>query len=82
MVKRLHPIDKEILRALARSRMKVTPARISRAISIHPLTAQRRIQELSMKKLVNCKRVGNRTYCTPININELKKKLKKDFFFS
>lgn len=73
--KPLHPIDKEILRALLGTRMRVTPAQISKAIGIHPLTAQVRIKELNKARLVNCLRRGNRTYCKP-NISELKKRLR------
>jgi len=77
----LHPIDKEIIRALMNSRIRVTPSKISKAINVHPSTAQRRIMELSKNKIISCKKSGNRTYCDPLRINELKKKLKRDFLF-
>jgi len=73
----LHPIDKEILRALMNSRIKVTPSQISKAIGVHPVTAQNRIKVLMKKDLIKCNLKGNRTYCKP-NISELKKLLKKE----
>ena len=81
MAKGLHPIDKEILRALIRTNIRVTPSQISKAIGVHPVTAQNRIKELMKRDLVFCKPKGNRTYCKP-NMTELKKRLKKDFFYS
>lgn len=63
MVRRLHPIDKEILRALMGSKIKVTPSQISKSIGIHPVTAQKRIKELVKINLVKCKLKGNRKYC-------------------
>ncbi len=77
MAKRLHPIDKEILRALMRTRIRVTPSQISYAIGVHPVTAQIRIKELMRRDLVKCKPKGNRTYCKP-NIDQIKKMLKKE----
>lgn len=77
--KPMHPIDKEILRALAYSKIKVTPAQISKAIGIHPKTAQDRIKIMSSKNLIKCKPKGNRTYCDPLNMKSLKKKLMRDF---
>lgn len=62
-IKPLHPIDKEILRAMARIRIRATPSRIANTIGIHPTTAQRRIKSLTRKKLTKCQKVGNRTYC-------------------
>lgn len=73
--KPLHPIDKEILRSLLRSKIKVTPSQISRAIGIHPLTAQKRIDKLVKEELIKCKKEGNRTYCDPIKVQLLVKKL-------
>lgn len=78
--KPLHPIDKEILRALSGANMRVTPSQISKAIGIHPVTAQNRIKELMKRDLVICKPKGNRTYCKP-NISELKKMLKREVDF-
>lgn len=83
MIKRqLHPIDRDILRVLMRSRIKVTPSQISKAIGVHPKTAQTRIKELSLKKIINCKHRGNRTYCEPIiNTKEMTRRLKRYFLF-
>ena len=78
MIKRLHPIDKEILRALIGAKIRVTPFKISKTIGIHPVTAQTRIKELMKMDLIICNSRGNRTYCKP-NISELKKKLKRGF---
>ena len=82
MKKPLHPIDKEILRALIGTKMKVTPSQISKAIGVHPVTAQNRIKELMKKELVKCTPKGNRTYCRPASMNDLKRKLKSNFFRS
>lgn len=82
-MRRLHPIDKEILRALSGANMKVTPSQISKAIGIHPVTAQNRIKVLSGAHLIKCVPKGNRVYCKP-NIEQIKKMLRKekrDFFF-
>jgi predicted transcriptional regulator len=79
--KPLHPIDKEIIRALIGTKVKVTPSQISKAIGIHPKTAQDRLREMQLKGLIKCNKKGNRTYCQTININQMKKKLMDDFFF-
>lgn len=78
--KQLHPIDKEIIRALMGSRIRVTPSQISKAIGIHPVTAQNRIKALMKEDLIICKPKGNRTYCKA-NLSQLKRMLKKDFLF-
>lgn len=77
---RLHPIDKDIIRALASTRLKATPSQVSRAIGVHPATAQRRIQGLVKKDIVQCQPRGNRKYCT-VDINKLKTKFKKNPFW-
>ena len=74
--RRLHPIDKEILRALIGTKIKVTPSKISKVIGVHPVTAQNRIKELMKQDLVRCNSRGNRTYCKA-NLPELKRKLIK-----
>lgn len=76
----LHPIDKEILRAMAATKIKVTPAQVSKAIGIHPRTAQMRMKALSQKDLIKCTPRGNRNYCQ-VNIPVLKKRLRKDWFY-
>lgn len=83
MTKKLHPIDRDIIRALIGTRIKVTPSQISKAIGVHPVTAQNRIKELMKKDFVKCVLKGNRTYCKA-NVNQIKKMLKKerdDFLF-
>lgn len=77
MVRRLHPIDKDILRALIGARVRVTPSQISHAIGVHPVTAKNRIDELMRRNLVKCQPKGNRTYCRA-NVDLIKKILKKD----
>ncbi len=61
--------------------MKVTPSQISRAIGIHPKTAQSRLRQMSLDGLIKCSKKGNRTYCQKINTNQMKKKLMRDFLF-
>jgi Mn-dependent DtxR family transcriptional regulator len=77
--KPIHPIDKEILRALESTRLKVTPYRISRVIGVHPKTAQIRIRAMCKKGLVQCTKKGNRTYCQRANSEELRKKLSRNY---
>jgi len=72
----LHPIDKEIIRALSRTKVKVTPSQISRAIGVHPVTVQTRIRTFPMSNVVRCSPRGNRTYCK-LDRNALRKLLKR-----
>lgn len=76
----MHPIDKEILRAMAKIGIGATPSNIAKKIGVHPTTAQKRIEILRKLEIAKCKKRGNRTYCK-IDINELKKKMKRDFLF-
>jgi predicted ArsR family transcriptional regulator len=75
--KPLHPYDKEILRALLGTDVKVTPAQIAKVIGIHPQTVKFRIEILNSKGLINCEKKGNRTYCK-INREEVIKFLKNN----
>ena len=61
--KHLDPIDRDILRTLQPLRLKVTPFKIAKAINVHPVTVQRRMQELDRKSLTKCIKKGNRTLC-------------------
>jgi len=79
--KPIHPIDKEIIRALIGTEMKVTPSQISRAIGIHPQTAQNRLKQYPLNKFITCTKKGNRTYCRKVNTNQMKKMLRDEFFF-
>jgi len=63
MKDKFDPIDRDILKALSKSRLRVTPTKIARAINIHPATAKRRIEILNKKKHVDCKFRGNRLMC-------------------
>jgi len=73
---RFDPINRDILRALSTTQVKVTPSQVAKSIGIHPATAQRRISVLQQKNLVNCNLKGNRTYCKA-NINLIRKELSK-----
>lgn len=73
--RKFDPIDKEILRSLAKTRIRVTPSQIAKAINIHPTTAQRRLEKLTKMKLTSCKKIGNRTYCKAQK--DIERKLKK-----
>ena len=74
--KPLHPFDKVILRALARTKVQVTPTQISRAVGIHPVTAQKHIKYLRSRGVLVAKKTGNRTYVRPLTQARLKKFLK------
>lgn len=76
----LNPIDRDIIRALASTRLKVTPSRIARTINVHPVTVKNRIKPLTQRDIIQCQPKGNRTYCS-VDLSKLKKKLKNDFFW-
>lgn len=73
----MHPIDKEILRALSRTRISVTPSQIAKAIGTHPTTVQRRIEALEKKRLAKCQKRGNRTMCK-INLDGFQKQFQEE----
>ena len=71
--KPLHPFDKVILRALVRTKIQVTPTQISKAVGIHPVTAQKHIKYLRGRGVLKAKKKGNRTYVKPLTQAELRK---------
>lgn len=71
--KPLHPIDKVILKALVRTRLQVTPTQISKAVGIHPVTAQKHIKYLKSRGVLKSKKTGNRTYVRPLTQAQLRK---------
>lgn len=71
--KPLHPIDKVILKALVRTKLEVTPTQISKAVGIHPVTAQKHIKSLKSRGALKSNKTGNRTYVKPLTQTQLKK---------
>ncbi len=72
-IKPLHPIDNVILRTLARTKLQVTPTEISRAIGVHPVTAQKHIKKLKKDGALSFKKTGNRIYVNPLNLTQIRK---------
>ena len=59
-------------------KLRVTPARIAKAINVHPATVQRKIS-IDLKKIIDCEKRGNRSMCKLTE--DWKKKARDDFFF-
>ncbi|MBI2628838.1 hypothetical protein HYW74_02035 [Candidatus Pacearchaeota archaeon] len=60
--RKLHPIDKEILRAISSTKMKVTPSQVAKQIGVHPVTTQRRMALMGKEKIIQPMPKGNRNY--------------------
>ena len=68
--RKLDPIDRDIIRVLAPLRRGVTPSQVADSIGIHPSTAKLRMLRLWRKRLLDCRRKGNRLICK-VNSGEL-----------
>lgn len=73
----MHPIDREILRALIKTRIKVTPSQVAKSVGVHPTTAQKRTKNLTRQGFLISSKRGNRTYLKAKSKKEVKKKIKK-----
>ncbi|MEK6884579.1 MAG: hypothetical protein AABY22_33410 [Nanoarchaeota archaeon] len=63
MEKKLHPIDRDIIRSLAGLKLAVTPSKIAKTINVHPTTVQSHIKELAKRGIADCVEKGNRLMC-------------------
>ena len=61
--KKLDRYERKLISAFDRIYMRVTPTQVAKATKMNPVTAKKKIQNLSKMGFLKCEEKGNRLYC-------------------